>query len=192
MELEITKYGEPILRRKGEKITEINQEIKLFIQDMLNTLVKAEGVGLAAQQVGKAYQLCVIDVRLSDRPSWIKIDGKETDVSMHMPMVLINPVLTLGTELEKGPEGCLSFPDIFANIKRSSQITVSALNEKGEEFHFECGGLLARAIQHEYDHLQGILFIDRMGYLDREENDQNLIYLRNKTKERLKRQRKRQ
>lgn len=65
MELEITKYGEPILRRKGEKITEINQEIKLFIQDMLDTLVKAEGVGLAAQQVGKAYQLCVIDVRLS-------------------------------------------------------------------------------------------------------------------------------
>lgn len=188
MRLQVTKYGEPILRRKGECIKEITPEILILIQEMLKTLEEAQGVGLAAQQIGKALQLCVIDVRPSDRPSWMKIDGESVDPSAHMPLILINPIVTPEGEPEIGPEGCLSFPDIFADIKRPSSVSVEALNEKNERIHFSCGGLLARAVQHECDHLEGILFIDRMGYLDREDNDESLRRLRTKTKERIKRE----
>ena len=130
----------------------------------------------------------MIDVRPSDRPSWMKIDGESVDPSAHMPLILINPIVTPEGEPEIGPEGCLSFPDIFADIKRPSSVSVEALNEKNERIHFSCGGLLARAVQHECDHLEGILFIDRMGYLDREDNDESLRRLRTKTKERIKRE----
>ena len=188
MGLQVTKYGEPILRRKGEYIKEITPELLDLIQEMLKTLEEAQGVGLAAQQVGKALQLCVIDVRPSDRPSWMKIDGESVDPSTHMPLILINPIVTPEGEPEIGPEGCLSFPDIFADIKRPGSVSVEALNEKNEKIHFSCGGLLARAVQHECDHLEGILFIDRMGYLDREDNDESLRRLRAKTKERIKRE----
>ena len=188
MGLQVTKYGEPILRRKGEYIDEITPELLDLIQEMLKTLEEAQGVGLAAQQVGKALQLCVIDVRPSDRPSWMKIDGESVDPSTHMPLILINPIVAPEGEPEIGPEGCLSFPDIFADIKRPGSVSVEALNEKNEKIHFSCGGLLARAVQHECDHLEGILFIDRMGYLDREDNDENLRRLRTKTKERIKRE----
>ena len=167
MGLQVIKYGEPILRRKGEYIKEITPELLFLIQEMLKTLEEAQGVGLAAQQVGKALQLCVIDVRPSDRPSWMKIDGESVDPSTHMPLILINPIVTPEGEPEIGSEGCLSFPDIFADIKRPGRVSVEALNEKNEKIHFSCGGLLARAVQHECDHLEGILFIDRMGYLDR-------------------------
>lgn len=188
MGLQVTKYGEPILRRKGEYIKEITPELLFLIQEMLKTLEEAQGVGLAAQQVGKALQLCVIDVRPSDRPSWMKIDGESVDPSTHMPLILINPIVTPEGEPEIGSEGCLSFPDIFADIKRPGSVSVEALNEKNEKIHFSCGGLLARAVQHECDHLEGILFIDRMGYLDREDNDESLRRLRTKTKERIKRE----
>ena len=188
MGLQVTKYGEPILRRKGEYIKEITPELLVLIQEMLKTLEEAQGVGLAAQQVGKALQLCVIDVRPSDRPSWMKIDGESVDPSTHMPLILINPIVTPEGEPEIGPEGCLSFPDIFADIKRPESVSVEAVNEKNEKVHFSCGGLLARAVQHECDHLEGILFIDRMGYLDREDNDESLRRLRTKTKERIKRE----
>ena len=188
MGLQVTKYGEPILRRKGEYIKEITPDLLDLIQEMLKTLEEAQGVGFAAQQVGKALQLCVIDVRPSDRPSWMKIDGESVDPSTHMPLILINPIVAPEGEPEIGPEGCLSFPDIFADIKRPGSVSVEALNEKNEKIHFSCGGLLARAVQHECDHLEGILFIDRMGYLDREDNDESLRRLRAKTKERIKRE----
>ncbi len=188
MGLQITKYGEPILRKKGESIKEVTPEILVLIQEMLKALEEAQGVGLAAQQVGKALQLCVIDVRPSDRPSWMKIDGKTVEHSAYMPMILINPAVTPEGDPEVGTEGCLSFPDIFADIKRPGSVLVEALNEKNEKIRFSCGGLLARAIQHECDHLEGILFIDRMGYLDREDNDESLRRLRTRTKERIKRE----
>jgi peptide deformylase len=102
-------------------------------------------------------------------------------------MVLINPSLTFDEKTEVGPEGCLSFPNIFADIKRSATIGVKALDLSGTEINFRCGGLMSRAIQHECDHLQGILFIDRMGFADRENNEESLHQLRSLTKERLKR-----
>jgi peptide deformylase len=123
----------------------------------------AAGIGLAAQQVGRALQLTVIDVRgVKDRPSTIEPDGQPADVAAWMPMVLINPELKPYGEPLTGPEGCLSFPEIFEEITRPAFVEVRALDAKGRETRFKAGGLLARAIQHETDHVNGILFIDRM------------------------------
>ncbi len=163
MLLPIAKYGNPVLRRKGAPIAELTPDLRRLIDDMLETMKAAAGVGLAAQQVGHALQLAVIDVRdAQDRPSAMAIDGQTVDPALHMPMVLVNPVLTLLGDYALGPEGCLSFPDVYADIPRPEAVEVQATNEKGESLRFRAGGLLSRAIQHEYDHLQGILFIDRM------------------------------
>lgn len=163
MILEIVKYGAPVLRKKGERIESITPEIKKLITDMFETMEENHGVGLAAQQVGVAKQLTVIDVRaVEDRPSTLEMNGKPADVAEIMPLVLINPEVTPVGESVKGSEGCLSFPEIYAEISRPESVDVKALNEKGKPIAFRCGGLLARAVQHETDHLNGLLFIDRM------------------------------
>lgn len=163
MTLPITQYGNPVLRQKGARIEKITPEIRKLISAMFAAMNKARGVGLAAQQVGHALQLAVLDVReVTDRPSTLELDGKPADVAAFMPLVLINPEIKPVGEPFTGPEGCLSFPEIFADITRPESVDVTALNEKGEKISFRCGGLLAKAVQHESDHLQGILFIDRM------------------------------
>jgi peptide deformylase len=163
MLLPIVNYGAPILRRKGERIREITPDIRTLIDDMLETMRDAAGVGLAAQQVGRALQLTVVDVRgIKDRPSTLEIDGTQIDLESHMPLVLINPQIKPGGNPVSGMEGCLSFPEIYADIVRPEFVEVRATNERGETIQFRCGGLLSRAVQHEHDHLQGILFIDRM------------------------------
>ena len=163
MILAIVKYGDPTLRRKGTAITEITPEVRQLIYDMFETMYDAAGVGLAAQQVGQALQLTVIDVReVKDRPSTMEIDGQPVTVADHMPMVLINPVIRPFGDPASGPEGCLSFPEIYADITRPEKVEVEALDAEGRKIHFVAGGLLARAVQHETDHLNGILFIDRM------------------------------
>jgi peptide deformylase len=186
MVLHVVKYGDPVLRRKGARIEKITPEIKQLIADMFETMKAARGVGLAAQQVGRALQLCVIDIReVTDRPSTLKLNGKESDPNAFMPLVLINPTFTQHGEPVAGPEGCLSFPEIYADIERPAEIDVTAQNEKGETLHFYCGGLLARAIQHEYDHLQGILFIDRMTRESKLENKPEIDAIQADTKRRL-------
>jgi peptide deformylase len=163
MELPIVNYGAPVLRQKGARIREITPEIRQLIADMLETMHAASGVGLAAQQVGQALQLTVLDVRgIKDRPSTLEIGGRSVDPAEHMPMVLINPRLQPHGPIMTGAEGCLSFPEIYADIPRSEFVDVRALDGRGEPVEFRCGGLLARAVQHEHDHLHGILFIDRM------------------------------
>jgi peptide deformylase len=130
---------------------------------MLETMVAANGVGLAAQQVGVPIQLTVIDVAdVEDRPSTMSIDGKAVPLEDHMPLVLLNPVLELGPEKETGVEGCLSFPEMTADISRSMHVKTRAKTLDGKTVEFESTGLLARALQHEVDHLHGVLFIDRM------------------------------
>ena len=186
MVLQVVKYGDPVLRRKGARVEKITPEIKELIADMFETMKAARGVGLAAQQVGKALQLCVIDIReITDRPSTLKLDGKESDPNAFMPLTLINPTFTQHGAAVAGPEGCLSFPEIYADIERPPEIDVTALNEKGETIRFYCGGLLARAIQHEYDHLQGILFIDRMSRESKLENKPEIDAIQAETKRRL-------
>lgn len=163
MILPVTQYGDPVLRKKGARIESVTAEVHRLIADMFETMRDARGVGLAAQQVGKALQLTVIDVRgIKDRPSELWITGQPADAEAFMPLVLINPVVTPGGTRVRGPEGCLSFPEMYADIDRAAEVDVTAQNERGEPFSFRAGGLLARAVQHEVDHLNGVLFIDRM------------------------------
>ena len=163
MVLPIVKYGHPALRQKGARIEKITPAIRQLIADMFETMYAAAGVGLAAQQVGQALQVTVIDVRgVKDRPSTMEINDLPSDVADFMPLVLINPELKLFGEPVTGPEGCLSFPEIYEDITRPGSVEVAAQDTEGRTLHFKAGGLLARAIQHETDHLNGILFIDRM------------------------------
>jgi peptide deformylase len=163
MILPIVQYGHPILRVKGKEIKEITPEIKKLAADMLETMVDAEGVGLAAQQIGQAIQLTVIDVQDSEeRPSTMSIDGKPVKLAGEMPLVLLNPKVELGKETELGKEGCLSFPEMSGSVTRAAAVNVRATGLDGKEIRFSATGLLARAVQHETDHLHGILFIDRM------------------------------
>ena len=159
MSLKVVKYGNPVLRKKGEKIAKVTPEIKQFIKDMFETMYDSRGIGLAAQQVGKAAQITVIDVRgITDRPSTLELDGKPADVEKFMPLVLINPEVKPVGKPIAGAEGCLSFPEIFAEITRPETVDVVAMDENGKRIEFRAGGLLARAVQHETDHLNGILF----------------------------------
>ena len=162
MVLEIVKFGHPALRQKGRRIDRVTAENRQLAADMVQTMYAADGVGLAAQQVGHAVQLAVVDVRASELPSAILIAGQAQDLARWMPLVLLNPVLSQPTGEVTGPEGCLSFPEISAQIHRAATVTVHAQNLDGQTFEFVATGLLARALQHELDHLNGILFIDRM------------------------------
>jgi peptide deformylase len=183
----IVQYGHPALRQKGARIEVITPVIHKLIDDMLETMQAAHGVGLAAQQIGKALQLAVIDVAaITDRPSTLEVDGKAVAVEPFMPLILINPEIKPAGNPVAGPEGCLSFPEIYAEIARPESVEVITLDREGKEMRFKAGGLLARAIQHEYDHLQGILFIDRMTRDDKTSFKPQLEELQRSTKEALK------
>ncbi len=183
MILPIVQYGHPVLRQKGARIETITPAIQKLIADMFETMHDAHGVGLAAQQVGQALQLTVIDVRAAaERPSTLEWKGKPADVAAFMPLVLINPEVRPAGDPVTGPEGCLSFPEIYADIARPEAVDVAAMNERGERIEFRCGGLLARAAQHETDHLNGILFIDRMSAKAKAEVREELDALQAETK----------
>ena len=142
-----------------------------------------KGVGLAAQQVGHAIQLTIVDVRgITDRPSTLERDGQPANVQDFMPLVLINPELTPVGEKVTGGEGCLSFPELYGEITRQESVDVKALDAKGKPIEFRAGGLLSRAIQHEVDHLNGILFIDRMDKKTKDELKPELAELQFATK----------
>ena len=143
--LEIVKYGDPVLRKKAEPITEITDDIVQLAEDMLETMYAAPGVGLAGPQVGKSLQICVIDV---------VPDGKRT------PIVLINPTVLSGEDKVELEEGCLSFPKIYEKVKRWNKIQVEYTDLKGKINRVEVEGFLAKAFQHEIDHLNGKVFID--------------------------------
>jgi peptide deformylase len=118
---------------------------------------------LAAQQIGEPIQLAVLDIsQVEDRPTSMKLNGKPTDPKSAMPLVLINPQIDLGGDTDMGTEGCLSFPEITGEISRAKSIVARGQDLDGNSVEIETTGFLARAIQHEVDHLNGILFIDRM------------------------------
>ena len=163
MKLPIRKYGDPVLRAKGKWIGEIDDNIRELAANMLETMRSVNGIGLAAQQVGEALQLTIVDVSpVEDRPSTMALNGTEADPKQNMPLVLLNPEIETGPEKEIGSEGCLSFPEITGDIERAHWAKVRAENLDGESVEIEATGLLARALQHEIDHLNGVLFIDRM------------------------------
>jgi peptide deformylase len=187
MILEIVNYGHPVLRDKGRRVDKVTPELRKFAEDMIETMHERDGVGLAAQQVGRALQMTVIDVRAAkDRPSTMTVGGEPRDPNEMMPMVLLNPVVTkLGAEMIVAGEGCLSFPDINGDVERAARVRVEAQSLDGEPIAFECGGLLARVAQHEVDHLNGILFIDRMDAALRASLSGKLKRLQKETKESL-------
>jgi len=186
MVLPVVKYGDPVLRQRGAPIAKIDDTLRRLVADMFDTMYTAKGIGLAAQQVGHAVQLAVLDLRgIKDRPSQLWLQGHAADVDAFMPLVLINPVIRPVGEPQEGPEGCLSFPEIYGEIVRPSEVEVSALNERGESFEFRAGGLLSRAIQHEVDHLNGLLFIDRMSTSVRNEVREEVDQLQAETKKSL-------
>ncbi|MGA2657617.1 MAG: peptide deformylase [Verrucomicrobiota bacterium] len=184
--LMVVKYGTPVLRQKGARIEAVTPAIRKLIADMLDTMYAYKGIGLAAQQVGVPLQLTVIDVRgATDRPSSLEVNGQPADVAQSMPLVLLNPRTTPAGDAVAGPEGCLSFPEIFIEVARPDVVDVTALDGEGEPIQFRCGGLLARVIQHEIDHLHGILFIDRMTKEAKEELRPELEALQAETKREL-------
>ena len=147
----ILHYPDPRLREKGAPIERITPEIQKLVDDMAETMYAAPGVGLAATQIGERHRVFLIDIAAEDEPS-----------NLH---VFINPEIVKREGEACGPEGCLSFPGISEDIKRAAKVTVKALDRAGKPFELEAEGLLAVAIQHENDHLEGVLMIDRMGML---------------------------
>ena len=167
--LKIVKLGHPALRAKAEKIGAVDETLKTLAEDMLDAMYAHDGCGLAANQVGVTRRIVVIDVREArKRPSVLRIGGKSRPVHKHMPMILINPeVESLSGERVEGSEACLSIPGVHGDVERSAVVRARALDLEGNPLEFEAEGLLARALQHEVDHLDGILFIDRLGPEDR-------------------------
>jgi peptide deformylase len=162
MILPIVEYGHPALRSKGRRIEKIDARILQLADDMIDTMNDASGVGLAAQQVGLPLQLCVIDVLDAEEPGDMIVDGKPMPLEEYMPLVLLNPeVEKIGVEIV-ATEGCLSFPGMQGGIPRPPEVRVKATTLENETLEFHANGLLARAVQHEHDHLHGILFIDKM------------------------------
>ena len=148
--LEIKEYGDPVLREKALPVEEVTPEILNLIKDMAETMYTASGVGLAASQVGVPKRI-------------ILVDGEEDGL-----IVLINPMIIKSEGEVVAEEGCLSVPDIYSQVKRSSKITVKALNQNGDPIEITKEDLIARALQHEIDHLDGILFIDKIGRMERQ------------------------
>src|SRR5882672_1380562 len=183
MRLSILQYGDPILRAIGKRIDKIDDRIRELAANMLETMHEANGVGLAAQQVGYALQLTVLDVsQVEDRPSMMKLNGEPiADLAMAMPLVLVNPTLRLGEETDLGSEGCLSFPEITADIERATSVELAAETLEGDKVLIEASGLLSRALQHEVDHLNGILFIDRMSSASKASHSSRLKRLQKET-----------
>ena len=146
--LKILKYGDPILRQKAKEVSKISKKIKILIENMLDTMYPANGVGLAAPQVGESLRIFVIDVSKDDEP--------------YRPLVFVNPKIIKKEGAICVKEGCLSFPEAYVNVRRYSDVMVKALDMNGKPFVMEAhnGELLAYAIQHENDHLDGVLFVD--------------------------------
>lgn len=189
MSLSIVHYNDPVLRRKGEKISVFDANLRKLAADMIETMHEAEGIGLAAQQVGRPLQVCVVDLRRSKADYAWKLDGASPPPELFMPMILVNPEVTpmRGSPESIVEEGCLSFPEIRGDVPRPEAITAVFKDERGHPHELACDGLLARCIQHEVDHLNGVLFIDRMDRKDRAALDPELKALAKKTREAAKR-----
>ena len=163
MPLKIVHFNDPILRKKGVPVTAFNAALKKLATEMIAAMHAAEGIGLAAQQVGQAIQLCVIDLRPTEVKFHWAYDGARLPLELFMPLILINPEVKLVPDPETVyEEGCLSFPHIRGDVVRPDEITVKFKDVAGHAHILQCTGLLARCVQHEVDHLHGVLFIDRM------------------------------
>ncbi len=183
MSLAICTYGNPILRKKAEEITDVTGEIHELVKEMLETMYEERGVGLAAEQVGRSERIFVIDIPAE---SDVDEDGQRENPDVAMPLVFINPQITAHSDdVQVGPEGCLSFPEIFANVERWYEVDAEYMDLEGKVQQVHARGLLSRAIQHELDHLDGILLVDRMSHVKKVALGGKLKRLVKETKKRL-------
>ncbi|MBA4137701.1 MAG: peptide deformylase [Opitutus sp.] len=184
MPLRIVHYNDPVLRKKGVKVTAFNQALQKLAGEMVDAMHAAHGIGLAAQQIGQAIQLCVVDLRETQADFDWELDGRRPPLELFMPMVLTNPVIAAVPEPEfAAEEGCLSFPGINGDVSRPDEIEVKYQDEHGTPHVLRCNGLFARCILHEADHLNGVLFIDRMDDATKERIAPILKELRKKARE---------
>lgn len=184
MSFEIVTFGDPVLRVRAATVDRVTPEYKRLVDGMMDTMHEAEGVGLAAQQVGRTVSLCVIDIP-------VELDvaeegGSRLNPDVQMPLVMFNPkIVTRGGEVSRRDEGCLSFPGIHTSVQRSAEVEVAFVDWKGEVQTLRCRGLLARAVQHELDHLDGVLLVDRMSPVKKISMAGKLKRLREETAERM-------
>jgi peptide deformylase len=166
MKLEILTYPNPLLREVSEPVKEFGPELKKLAEDMLETMYDANGIGLAAPQVGKLLQMLVIDTRPRDLESSRYENDEQTDLEskIKQPLILIDPEVVKGEGKTTFDEGCLSVPSFFESVERFEKIEVKAFDLNGKEFRLVTDGLLAICIQHEMDHLAGTLFIDHISF----------------------------
>ena len=155
--MDITVYGNPVLRKKAEPVAEVTPELRALARDMLSTMYAADGVGLAAEQVGRTESLCVIDVPPDAQGAWA-----EQNAGVPRPLVMFNPVVSEPEGAQRGSEGCLSFPGLSAQVSRALSCRVDWMGEDGKHYSARVWGLLARAVQHEVDHLNGVMFVDHL------------------------------
>lgn len=176
--LKIRTYGDPVLRRKSAGVKSVTEEVSEFARTMIDCMIENDGIGLAAPQAGENIRLvtmCIPEASAGASP------GERLLVS-RMPLVLINPVLTqFSKETEEDDEGCLSIPGLTAPVKRSCTVVLHSRLLNGETVKLPCGGLLARCLQHEIDHLDGVLFVDRVKKQERKRIDEDLRTLERKT-----------
>jgi peptide deformylase len=184
MSLAIVHYNDPVLRKKGEKITVFNGVLAKFAEEMIEAMHDARGVGLAAQQVGRALQVCVVDLREADADFDWRLDGARPPLELFMPMVVVNPKLTVARKAptEVSEEGCLSFPEVRGDVERAITVSAAFQDQGGLAHVLTCTGLFARCMLHEVDHLNGVLFIDRMEKPAREAIKEALKALAKETK----------
>ena len=174
----IVTFGVEVLRQKAVTVAEVNADVRKLAMDMLETMYAARGLGLAAEQVGRTEALCVIDVPAEAEKEECRADN----ATIAMPLVMINPEILASEGKQRNDEGCLSFPDIGAPITRANQVTVTFLDGGGHRQTVTAKGLLARAIQHEVDHLNGILLVDKMSPMQKLSVSGQLRRLREKVR----------
>ena len=158
--MKIVNYGQEILETPTQKVTEFDEDLVKFTEDMISTMKSSNGVGLAAPQVGDNRRICVIDLGFTEG---FVYDGEKVLTDDYYPLVLINPEIKVVSEAKSVMnEGCLSFPEMDGQVERSKWIKVTAMNLKGKKMKKKFTGWEARIFQHEYDHLDGVVYIDRL------------------------------
>ena len=148
----VRRYPDPVLRKVAEKVTDVSTEVCKLSEDMVETMRAARGIGLAANQIGVALRIISLELEKEDA----------------LPLILLNPEIVEVASEEIAEEGCLSLPGFYETVKRARQVLVKAITLEGREFSLECEGLLARAFQHEIDHLNGILLVDHLSPVKRQ------------------------
>jgi len=166
VKLEVLRYPDPRLRKKGLSVKEVTDEHRTLVHNMIETMYDENGIGLAAPQVGQSLRLLVIDTRPIDEDEKPTTEGlTELEKKVKQPIAIFNPEIVVQKDLTDYEEGCLSVPGFFETVERASYVEVKGLDENGKEILIKTDGLLAICLQHEMDHLEGKLFIDRLSFI---------------------------